>query len=155
MPTVTVKQKIDAPVSEVFAAWNDFGNIDRYNPNLRRSFLIGDSAQGGLGATRQCDLVDGKNFVRERVIGFQKDRQMIVEIYEASVPIKYAKVTFDFMPTSNSQTQIVVNFEFTPKMGILGRLMSPLMAAQLRKGLTALLSSNRAYMEKGVVLNAA
>ena len=60
MPEVKVKQTIGASLVEVWNSWDDFGNIARFNPNLKRSFLLNDSKTTGLGAERQCDFIDGK-----------------------------------------------------------------------------------------------
>ena len=155
MPMITVTETVEAPVEKVFATWNDFGNIDRYNPNLSRSFLINDSAAGGLGAMRQCDLSDGKNHVRERIIGFVEDQQIQLEIFESTVPIKYALVTVDFKPLAADRTHVSFRFDFTPKMGVLGKMMGPLIKGPMRKALVALLTGNKAYLEDGEVVNAA
>lgn len=155
MPIITTSETVDAPVSEVFASWNDFGNIDRYNPNLTRSFLINDSAEGGLGAMRQCDLADGKNHIRERIIGFVEDRQIKLEIYDGTVPIKYALATIDFEPISPNRTHVTFHMDATLKMGLFGKLLGPVMANQMKRALAALLDGNKAYVEQGTVVNVA
>ena len=155
MTTITVAETVNAPVADVFASWNDFGNIYKYNPNLVRSFLINDSAPGGLGAMRQCVLSDGKNHIRERIIGFEENRQILLEIYEGTIPIKYARVTLDFKSISAGRTHVTFRMDATFKMGLLGRLLSPVIAGQMKKALNALLDGNKAYVEKGTVVNAA
>ncbi|KAJ55845.1 hypothetical protein ACMU_08715 [Actibacterium mucosum KCTC 23349] len=140
---------VNAPVSQVWASWDDFGNIYRYNPNLNGSHLINDSADTGLGAERRCDLADGKNHILERVIAYQPEKLMKIDIYDGTVPIKRAFGTLTFKPVGADCTRVDFAFEFTPKMGLLGKLMAPLMKRQLRGGLESLLAANKAYVETG------
>jgi hypothetical protein len=70
MARVVVEQIFKSPISDVWKSWDKFGDIDAFNPNLKRSFLLEGSHSTGLGATRQCDLADGKNYIREKIIAY-------------------------------------------------------------------------------------
>jgi uncharacterized protein YndB with AHSA1/START domain len=152
MPHVTVTRTIDAPVSEVWATWDDFANIDKFNPNLNRSFLIGDNGPTGLGATRQCDLEDGKNYIQERIIEYVPDKKIVVDIYNGTLPLKSAKAEIQMTAVGPNRTELNFTMHFVPKMGLLGRLMVPLMKPQFKKLLGKLVDGNRAYIESGVVI---
>lgn len=149
MPDVTVTQTINAPIDQVWASIDDFANIDRFNPNLSRSFLINDSAPTGLGATRQCDLSDGKNYIQERVTVYEPPHRFVVDIYNGTVPLKQAEADFHVKAVGPSRTEVTMVIRFVPKFGLLGRLMTPLMKGQFRKSMAALLEGNRAYVEDG------
>ena len=152
MPEVTLIRTVNAPVARVWDSWNDFAHIDKFNPNLRRSFLIGGNGDTGLGATRQCDLADGKNYIQERIIEYVPERRMVLDIYDGTMPLKRAKATIEMRPLSADRTQLNFTMDFTPKMGLLGRLMVPLMKPQFRKLLGKLVDGNKAYVENGVVI---
>ena len=149
MAKVIVTRIIDAPVADVWAAWDDFGNIDRFNPNLKQSGLINGSARSGLGAERQCDLKDGKNYIQERVVDYQPERRMTVDIFNGSLPLKRAKATIEMTPQAVRRTELTFTMEFTPGMGPLGQLMVPMMKPQFRRMLSGLVDANKAYVERG------
>lgn len=156
MAKVTVERTVNAPVAKVWEAWDDFGNIARFNPGIAASRLINNSAETGLDAQRQCDFTaDGKQYIRERVIGYQPQKQLRIDIYEGTVPLKEAQATIDFEALGPEQTRVRFTMEFTPKMGLLGTLMVPMMKTKFAKMLGGLLDANAAYVTKGTVVQLA
>lgn len=147
MPKISVSSIIEAPISRVWDAWDDYGRIDQFNPNIIRSFLINNSASTGLGATRQCDLADGKNYIRERIIDYVPERRMVVDIYDGTIPLKSAIASIEMRPLGSMQTELSFTMEFTPKMGLIGRLLTPVMKPQFRKQISGLLTENRKFVE--------
>jgi uncharacterized protein YndB with AHSA1/START domain len=154
MAEVTIKRLINAPVEKVWESWDDFANIDQFNPNLNASFLINDSKKTGLGAERQCDLVDGKNYIQERIIDYVPNRRIVVDIYNGTLPLKRAKATIALRPVGG-QTELSFTMEFIPKMGVLGKMMVPLMKPQFRKLLTKLVEANKSFAETGQMVHRA
>lgn len=152
MASVTVTRVINAPLEKVWASWDDYANIDKFNPNLNRSFLIDNNGETGLGATRQCDLNDGKNFIQERIIGYTPLKKIKIDIYNGTMPLKRAEADIDLKPLGPNKTELSFTMDFTPKMGLLGRLMVPMMKPQFRKLLGKLVDGNKAYLENGVVI---
>ncbi len=148
MATISVEKIVQAPVSEVWATWDDFGGIYRFNPNLSGSHLLEGSAPTGLGATRQCDLIDGKNYIQERVIDYVPNKRMVLDVFNGTVPVKNARAEIELRPVDDNSTAVSMTMHFEPKMGVLGKLMLPLMKPQFRKLLTKLLEGNAAYVEK-------
>ncbi|MGH1416162.1 MAG: SRPBCC family protein [Pelagimonas sp.] len=155
MPHVTVTRVIKAPLADVWASWDDYANIYRFNPNLTKSYLIGENGETGLGATRQCDMVDGKNYIRERIVEHRPQQRLVVDIYDGSLPLKQAQAEVSLRAVSQTETEISFTMRFTPKMGLLGRLMVPLMKPQFRKSIVSLMDGNQAYVERGELVNAA
>ncbi|MEO0989319.1 MAG: SRPBCC family protein [Pseudomonadota bacterium] len=148
MPEVTLVRTIDAPVEKVWAAWDDYANIDRFNPNLARSFLLGDGATG-IGATRQCDLNDGKNYIQERIVDYVPNAHMGVDIYNGTMPLKRARADIRMKALAPHRTELTFTMTFEPKMGLIGRLMLPMMKGQFRKLLGKLVDANKAFIETG------
>lgn len=149
MADVTVKRIVNAPVSDVWASWDDFGDIARFNPNLKGSRLLSGSSETGQGARRQCDMADGKNYLLERIVGYTPEKEMVVDIYDGTMPLKSAKATLRFVSTTANRTEVSMRMEFVPKMGLLGKLMIPMMKPQFRKMLQGLLDANAAFVERG------
>jgi hypothetical protein len=148
MARVVVDQIVKSPVSDVWQSWDKFGDIDAFNPNLKRSFLLEGSISTGLGATRQCDLADGKNYIREKIIAYSPEKSMKVEIYEGTVPLKSATAQIDFAALGPQKTQITFTIDFTPKFGPLGAFLIPMMKPQFKKDIGALLTKNAAFVER-------
>ena len=146
MPKVSVTSVIGAPVSQVWETWDDFGRIDQFNPDISRSFLIENSAGTGLGAKRQCDLADGKNHIRERIIEYIPDQRMVVDIYAGTIPIKSAIASIDMRPVGSMRTELTFTMNFAPKMGSIGRLLAPLLKPAFRKQIGKLLTANRDFV---------
>ncbi|WP_421723115.1 SRPBCC family protein [Bauldia sp.] len=155
MATVTATRTVNAPLAEVWASWDEFADIRKFHPDLRDSYLLADSAATGLGALRQCDFKDGKTYLKEKIIGYEPRQWLVIDIYETSAPIKKAGASFDFKALGPSQTEVTMRLEFTPRMGLLGQLMLPMMKRQFAKSVTGLLEGNAAYVESQPRLQAA
>ncbi|MEN8131747.1 MAG: SRPBCC family protein [Pseudomonadota bacterium] len=155
MSEVSVQTSVRAPVERVFASWNDeFQDIYKFNPGLSHSHILQDSpSSSGKGALRQCDMKDGKNWIREKVIGYQKNKQLVIDVYDSTMPVKSAMGTLDFGSDGPNQTSVRMTMQFEPKMGILGKLMIPMMKKQFASMLQELLDGNAAYVESGTQAN--
>lgn len=155
MPDIIVNKTINASVAQVWESWDAFGDIERFNPNLKASRLINSSATTGKGAMRQCDLADGKNFIRERIVEYVPEKRMVIDIFEGTMPLKSAVVTFTLMAKGPESTNVSLRMDFVPKFGLLGRMMVPMMKPQFRKMFDRLLSANAAFVERGEEVNMA
>ena len=149
MAQVQIHQTVNATVDEVWKSWDRFGDIYQFNPNLRASYLINGSSPSGLGAERQCDMKDGKNYIRERVTAYVPNERLEIDIYEGTLPMRDTRVRFDFDPRGDNATDVTMTIAFTPAMGLLSPLMAPLMKLQMRKLLGRLLEGNAAFVERG------
>lgn len=147
MVEVVVDQIVDASLTEVWASWDAFADIAKFNPHLKDSYLMEDSSDTGLGAIRQCDFSDGKNYVREKIVGYVPQQQLVLEIYEGTVPIKDAVATLEFSPVGKNRSRVTMRMVFTPKMGLIGLMMLPMMKKQFSKMLGQLLAGNASYVE--------
>ena len=155
MSEVTVKKVVNAPIEAVWATWDDFANIADFNPSVTKSYLLNGSSGSGLGAQRQCDFSDGKNFVREKVVGYTPHKQMVIDIYEGSIPVKEAGATLNFKKLGDNRTEVEMTMKFTPKMGLIGKMLVPMMKKQFSGALGGLLSGNASFVEKSSVATTA
>ncbi len=150
MAEVVVTQEVNAPLADLWQSWDSFDEIYRFNPVINQSPLLPRSAPTGMGAERVCKHIDGKTYLKERIIGYQPEEHIVVDIFDANLPLKKAVVTLDFVALSPDQSRVTMRISFTPKFGPVGWLIAPLMKSQFRKGLSDLLSSNARFVEKGV-----
>ncbi len=155
MAEITANQIVNAQISEVWASWNDFANIAQFHPGLKNSHLIQGSSETGLGASRQCNFSDGKNFIREKIIGYVPEKQLVLDIYDGTMPLKTAVGTLDFTSVGHNRTKVTMRMIFTPKMGLIGKLLVPVMKKKLVDELGKLLSANAAFIERNTIQNAA
>lgn len=151
MQTINVKKVIDAPIEQVWESWDDFGNTYKFNPGINASRLLSEELTGE-GARRECDLKDGKNWVREQIVDYVPLKRMRIDIYESSMPIKTMSAIVTFRSINEAKTQVEFTAEFEPKMGFLGKLMAPLMKRQFRPLLTSMLDGNADYVENGILV---
>ena len=150
MAQLVLAKRINASIEDVWASWDDFGNIARFSAGIAGSRLLTDESQPAqVGTTRHCDFADGKNWVREKIIDYRPMESIGLEVYDGTVPLKSMAATFDFEKISDSRTRVRMTVNFEPKFGILGKLMVPLIKKQFGKNLGELLDGNAAYVERG------
>lgn len=155
MAKVTVARTVNAPIEQVWASWDDFGEIYKFNPNLNSSHLLEGSRPTGQGAKRQCNINDGKNWIREEVLEYVPNQHMKINIYDGTMPLKQAVATIQFKQVNVSHTEVMMTMEFEPKMGLLGQLMVPMMKPKFKGMLNALLKGNDAFVTQCQLANAA
>ena len=74
-------------------------------------------------------------------------KQLVLDIYEGTMPLKKAVATFDFDQLGPNRSRVTMRMEFEPKMGLIGRMMTPLMKKKFAKMLVQLLAGNASYVE--------
>ena len=146
MAKVNVAQVVEASAEEVWKSWDDFGNIDKFHPALAGSHLLGEHATG-VGATRQCDMKDGNNHIRERIVEYVPKARMVIDIYAGTMPLKHAVATLTLQPAGPNKTVVSMEMDFVPKFGLLGKLMTPIMKPQFRGLLKSLLEANATHVQ--------
>ncbi len=115
--------KSNASPAAVWELLADFGNIDFFNPNLKDSYLLEGSASHGVGTLRQCNLADGKNYIRERVVDWKEGESYTIEIFEGTMPLKNILTTLRVVPHGTGSL-LSMEMEYTPKYGPLGSVMN-------------------------------
>jgi len=155
MAEVKVNKRMNVSTEKAFACWNDdYENIYKFNPNLKHSKLLNNSPRAsGVGALRRCDMADGKNWINEKVLKSEKNKQLVIDIYEGTLPFKSAIGTIDFRTVNPHQTDVSFTMSFKPKMGIIGLILIPLMKRMFKPSLQALLDGNADFLEHGKQVN--
>ncbi len=155
MAEITVTKQVNAPVEQLFNTWcNEFADIYKFHAGLKSSHLLSNSpVENGVGALRQCNMSDGKNWIKEKLVKVVNNKRLEIDIYDFSMPMKSARGIIDFSSRGNNKSHIQFNFQFQPGLGLLGKLMTPLMKRQYRPILQAMLDDNARYVERGKQVN--
>jgi len=153
MAKIIVSRVIKAPVHRVWEALDDFGGIYKFNPNLKRSYITGDSENNkGMGCSRQCDMKDGKNWVRERIIDYKPNKSMRLNIYDGTMPFKSAWADM-YLKEEKEGTKFTLVMNFVPKFGPLGAIMAIIMKPVMKKMLDKLMIGCEEYVIDGKLAN--
>ncbi len=147
--TLMAEREIVADPSVVWALLKDFQHIDAFNPNLSRSSHIGGTPLEGIGAERRCELKDGRNWIEERVIDWRPDESYTVEIYAGTMPIHNVRTTLA-VTRNDAGSRAVMKISYTPKLGLLGRLLDHLL---LRRKMIELMRNVLEGLEQKSVLS--
>lgn len=148
MNTISIDRTINAPVDVVWESWDDFGNIFKFNPQVKSSNILSSSnAITGMGARRECNFIDGKNWVREEITDYTELQRMTISVYDGSLPVKTMVTEIELREPAHDQTVVKVTVKFEPRMGWVGQILVPLMKRQFRSMLTSLLDGNAEFVE--------
>ena len=151
MSEIVITRTVNAPLEQVWASWDDFGNIYKFSPAIASSTLLGNrDVTTRVGTRRECEFNDGRNWVRERVTRYEEGRLLALEVYEGSIPVRKLEATLEFEKLGDDLTRVTMSAAFEPKGGVFGKLIVPLMKRQFRQLLGALLDENAVYVENGL-----
>lgn len=140
---------INAPKEKVWEILADFGNIAKFNLNLRSSHST-SKANGGIGATRHCDLAP-MGSIEERIVDWVEGVGYSVDIYDGkgTPPFKTA-IAHIKMSEAGKQTRVTMEMDYSIKFGPVGAAMDRIMIrSQFAKALPRLLQGLKIYAETG------
>jgi len=147
MSHIRVELPIAAPTETVWPLLADFGAIDVFNPSVSKSRVINGSPASGVGSERQCDLSDGRNWIRERVVEWNEGRSYAVDIYEGTMPIEGIRTYLGVTPADGGSRGFM-DMTYTPKFGLAGRLLDALvLKTMMRRTMTGVLRGLRDMAE--------
>jgi uncharacterized protein YndB with AHSA1/START domain len=146
MGSFATETKIEAPVTAVWQALGEIGDIYRWNPGVRASHTTSEQ-EAGLGATRYCDL-GGKNYLDEEVVLWQPNEKLTMRITGTNLPFATADIRFTLRP-ENGSTVVTVSPLYKLKYGVLGELLDRVYVRNsYQKGMEALLAGLKAHVEE-------
>ncbi len=143
--------QIDIPKEKVWQVMADFGGVQNYNPNVKKSYAT-SKANGGLGATRHCDLTMFGASVEERITDWQEGRKYTIEVYDSkkAPPFKESVAYLAVRDDGRGGSIVTGAFYYALKFGPIGFLMDQLIVkSQFEKGFTRLLAGLKHHCETG------
>lgn len=145
---------IDAPADVVWIALADFGGVWQYNPSVKSSTIINNTASSGLGAERRCDLTLAGASVEERIVDWDEGRGYRIEIFGGKKlpPVRNMGARLNLR--SEGDTSIVSGtMSYEPKFGPVGRLMDRLvLRKQFAKAWSGIFAGLKHRVETGDVV---
>lgn len=150
MPEVVLKRVVNVSIETAWGIWDDYGNIANFHPMLSGSHVLAESAgeSTGLGCKRVCEFKDGKNYLKEEITEYVPYQKMVINIYDSTMPLKEAKAIITFNTLHLLRTEVTFTMQFTPKMGLLGKVITPLMKMQFSKILGQMMDSFSDYAHR-------
>lgn len=156
MTQVTREIQINAPKEQVWQVLADFGGVQNYNPNVKKSYAT-STANGGVGATRHCDLTLFGASVEEEITNWQDGREYSVAILggKKSPPFKTAVATLAVRDDGKGGSIVTGRFDYKLKFGPIGYLMDQMMVKPaFTKAFPKLLAGLKHYAETGEKVDA-
>jgi len=80
---------------------------------------------------------------------YEPGRKLGLVIDDTTMPMKGATCLFEVRPLGPNRSEIIFSMDFTPPMGLLGRLMLPMMKPMLRGKMAKALQGKDAYVTQG------
>lgn len=151
MTQIESKIRINAPKAKVWEALSDFGGIQNFHTGLKSSHST-SATNGGVGATRQCDLKP-MGVIQEKIIEWNDGESMLVAITEGKnmPPIDFSSnnTTGGFkLKEIGMQTEVTFSLQYKTK-GVAGAAMNPMLKGQFTKTVEAVVKGLKFYVEKG------
>ena len=150
MRTETRTVHINAPKQEVWDVLADFGGTYKYNPNVKKSYST-SVENGGVGATRHCDLTFSGASVDERIETWIDGQSYQIRVVDGkrTPPFKDVLATLE-VEDDQGGTLVTMTFDYSMKYGPLGSAMDKMVVGkQYTKALTLILAGLKHYVETG------
>lgn len=140
---VMVRQ-IQAPVQVVWDVLDDYGDIQRWSPGVKRSGLT-TAGPVGVGTVRFCDFAPMGRAL-ERIDAYEPQQRMMISLIETSL-VPLSNVTVDFRMTGHETgTRLTVTYRGTPNRMV--RLLARFFPTQLEKGLDGIVTGLQRESER-------
>ncbi|MBI3587488.1 MAG: SRPBCC family protein [Ignavibacteriales bacterium] len=147
MATLHHEITINAPLQKAWEVLADLEAVQHYNPMVARAKYISPN-KTGIGAARHCDFKPN-GWGKERVIGFEPQKFLAIELYESSWPMKFMRWRTSLKPVGK-HTVVEQDLEYQLKFGILGKLLNALvMRKKLDTGIAEVFVGLKNFVESG------
>jgi carbon monoxide dehydrogenase subunit G len=136
MLELVMVRQIHAPVKVVWDVLDDYGEIQRWSPGVKRSGLTAPGPVG-VGTVRFCDFKPMGRAL-ERIDAYEPYRRMAISLIETSlVPLSNVTVDFSLAP-HEAGTRLTVTYAGMPN--VLGRLLAGMFRKQMLRGLDGIVT---------------
>lgn len=125
MATLTNKISIDAPLEKIWEILTNLPELAEYDPAVAAAKVISPT-ETGPGAGREVTMKDGKHWFKEKITEFEPGDRLTFELTACNFPIERLTHTYSFSESCRTTTVTQV-MRYTPKYGLLGKLMDAAM----------------------------
>lgn len=130
MFTIRQEKRLAFPSADVWAAMDDFGAHQRFNPFIERS-RITNGVPSGEGAERVIELYDG-TVMRQRIVDYRPPRSMVIEVVETTQVIRHHLIEISVSPQGDGACVLAYTVSFRVPLGPLGYPLGVYQKAVLR-----------------------
>ncbi|WP_281560524.1 SRPBCC family protein [Thalassomonas sp. RHCl1] len=124
MPNVVARKSINAPIQTVWSLLDDFENIDKFHPGVKKSYLLSHQ-DTGVGAKRQCDFHSGAS-AQEEIVDYKPEQHSLTVRIPKFGPMKSFIAKESARDLGNGKTEVTFTADFIVKFGLLGALFGNL-----------------------------
>ena len=147
MQRVEVSEIVQASAEQVWKVIGDYNNIHVFHPFVEKAVQMNDKASG-LGAVRQCNLYNNTS-VLEEVVAWDEGRSFTVKNQQAPL-VGEIEGGMRLEPINTEITRVTIFLSYTPKWGIIGKLLNALLLKFAFKSvLNKVLASLKHHIETG------
>lgn len=143
---------IDAPVSEVWPVFADFGRVADWHPYFESAALDDPATPSGVGASRLCEF-GPRLAIRETVREWTDGERMVIGIdfvRGLAPPIADLEAAVRTTATGAKSTELALTLEYRPKWGPVGRILDGLFIRRMYEGVfDDMLAAAKRYVETG------
>jgi uncharacterized protein YndB with AHSA1/START domain len=151
MSQVVLEHTISAPLSKVWDALADFGGIHKFHPGVDRSPIINDKGTG-CGAKRTCHFYQGMA-ITEEIIEFKPGESLTIAVPEPPMPVEDMRTIFAVQQLGPTQTKVIVEMSYRPKLGPVGALMNAVvLRGRIRSLVGKVLEGLQRHLETGAYI---
>ena len=146
------KQKIvSATQEEVWSVLSNYGDIYKFSPGVKKSYITSDKNQG-IGATRICELLPiGK--VSETIKEWDENHGFLLKVdpIEKLPPVEKFTTHFGIEKLSVNTSRVSVTVNYSMKLGVTGKILNKiLIQPKLEKSIEDLLRGLKVYLENDI-----
>jgi ribosome-associated toxin RatA of RatAB toxin-antitoxin module len=147
MTTLNNEISINAPIGKIFQALAEMEGLEKLDPNVKKSTSLSD-IKTGMSAKRKVDMMDGKNWFEEKVIGYKLNESLTYELTACSFPVKSLKYIYT-VEKSGNQTKVQQAMTYEIKFGLFGKILDSLMIRKrYNKGIQGFFIGLKSFAEK-------
>ncbi|MEM7436105.1 MAG: SRPBCC family protein [Myxococcota bacterium] len=139
--------RVNAPIEDVWNAFNDWGGVWRFQPWVQRSPLLSPNNEG-VGASRRCEFFD-KTSIVETITTIDEGRRIDMALSDTPKPMLGGTGSITLAP-SGQATDVTVTMDVKLGMGPLNPIMGSLMMKpMMKKRITRMLESLDYHLHTG------
>lgn len=147
MTEIVVSRNVDAPLSVLWQSWDRFGKTDLFHPRILSSALAPERVKTLEIADFCCRSVVGAISPGERIIAYEPEDYMVIEIRDTNSLLQIACVTLDFRALSSKRSRVTLRIVISGWRARLRWLPFIGFKARLRGRLADLLLANAHFLE--------